>query len=120
MPKIKTKMTPEELNKKVVKFHGQLLFMRLVNSGKSYNVAYRINFVKQVFDNAYEILLFLVEHPGKKNIELFHKICSETHELVSGPYVTPEMETLQSEFYAKIDGLIKQTAALMTTKTYCR
>ena len=109
MPKINAKMKPEEFNKTFVLFHNQMLFLRLINSGRAYSGAFRSDYVKKAFDTAYNILAHAV---ASKDPDLFNRIYSETHELVKGPYVTPEMEKIRDDFYTNIQQLTQIIAEM--------
>ena len=108
MPKTTAAMKPDKLNETVISFHNQMLFLRLVNSGEAYSDAQRNDYVKKAFDTAYAILAHAVTN---RDANLFNRIYAETHELVKGPYVTPEMEKIQNEFYTKVSHWVAQIAA---------
>ena len=113
----KIRLTAQEINEKVIAFHNQMLFLRLVNSGRSFADARRNEFVNRAFDLAYNILQDAYD---KKDISLFNRIYSETPELVKGPYITPEMEAIQARFYEKTSGFVQGIAMCLAENNNLR
>ena len=114
MPRIRAIMSADKVNTMVVDFHNQMIMMRLVNSGTSYNSAKRNRFTQKVFDSAYAILAYAF---SVKDIDLFNRIYAETKELVAGPYITPEMQTIRNDFYGKTSDFVAGIAVYLANKS---
>ena len=99
-----------QFNEMVISFHNQMLFLRLINSGSVHTNVARNEYIKKAFDVAYIILQYAYTN---KKIDIFNKIYSETHELVKGPYVTPEMQKIQNDFYINTQSWIQKIAGYM-------
>lgn len=99
-----------QFNEMVVNFHNQMLFLRLVNSGSVHTNAVRNEYTQKAFNMAYNILRCAYNN---KRIDIFNKIYSETHELVKGPYATPEMEKIQNDFYINTQNWVRGIAEYM-------
>ncbi len=117
MPKIRDVLSADKLNACVVDFHSKMLMLRLINSGKTYSADKRSNFVREAFVVAHVILK---DAYYKKDINLFNQIYAETHELVKGPYVTPEMEKIQNNFYADTQKWVKGIADYLASRGWVR
>ena len=94
-----------QFNEMVVSFHNQMLFLRLINilippkcSNLNKVSSFTIGFKKSIYH---------------EKIDIFNKIYSETYELVKGPYVTPEIEKMQNDFYINTQNWVRGIAEYM-------
>jgi hypothetical protein len=117
MPKKKETLSADQLNRFVVEFHSKMLMLRLVNSGKAYSAHKRFCFISDALVVAHVILK---DAYLKKNTDLFNKIYTETQELVKGPYITPEIKTIQYNFYADTQKWVQGIAEYLATKDQVR
>lgn len=96
-------MTYNEINQKYLSFVNQMLFLRLVNSGKSSASDKQSELVKNAFSAAYEIMLAA---KAKQNTELFNRVYRMAQELVPSAEMIafmkhPEMyNEMQSAYYS--------------------
>ena len=109
------------LNKKYAEVMNRILFMRLINAGKSNMSKQQDTIVAETFDLAYEILLHFYRSKSNLKREFFRKLYREVLEIVPGPEIKsvmayPEkyekMVASKKEFMKKTAGMVVEMNAI--------